>query len=349
MRTKQPTKSGHGNEPRKTLQDVARVAGVHYTTVSRSLRGDPQIAAKTRERVRKIAAKMGYEPDPMLQALARYRMREHTDSFHGTLAWLINIPKESDTYKKTRRADFNTANEWASHKGYRFETFNLADPDLTPERIFKIMASRGIRGILLPPQRKPETRLDLDFSGFSVVTIGNTLETPDLHRVSPAQFDNAHLLSKHLLETPGLRVGLYLPGLIDRRTNGRISAAFWRAQQDIPPEKRIPIHLPEDYDEADFRAWMTRHPMDVLIATPQPSIEWLGRMNLRIPEDIRVASPTGNIEKETSFWIEEEWDEIYRSAVDFLISQIERNLTGEPDTPRRITIRGTLMTRREIS
>ncbi|MCC5849215.1 MAG: LacI family DNA-binding transcriptional regulator [Verrucomicrobia bacterium] len=205
MSAKKLTKSGHGVELRKTLQDVARVAEVHYTTVSRSLRDDPQISEKTRKRVKAIAKKMGYEPDPMLQALARYRMREHTESFHGTLAWLINIPEASDHNAVTRRADFETSNEWASHKGYRFEPFNLADPALSQDRIFRIIASRGIRGILLPPQRKPGTRLKLDFSGFSVVTIGNTLAAPDLHRVSPAQYENAYLLSQHLLASPDLR------------------------------------------------------------------------------------------------------------------------------------------------
>ena len=56
---------------RVTQLDVAREAGVHRSTVSLAFRNHPSIPAETRERVMRVAKKLGYTIDPMLAALAR--------------------------------------------------------------------------------------------------------------------------------------------------------------------------------------------------------------------------------------------------------------------------------------
>lgn len=45
-----------------TSYDVARKAQVSQSTVSRALRDDPRVVRKTRDRIRAIAAEMGYVP-----------------------------------------------------------------------------------------------------------------------------------------------------------------------------------------------------------------------------------------------------------------------------------------------
>jgi DNA-binding LacI/PurR family transcriptional regulator len=53
-----------------TIEDVAEAAGVSVATVSRALRGLPNVAAETRQRVVKIAERMRYAPDPHASRLA---------------------------------------------------------------------------------------------------------------------------------------------------------------------------------------------------------------------------------------------------------------------------------------
>lgn len=60
---------------RATIEDVATAAGVSVATVSRALRGLPNVAGPTRERIEKIATEMSYRADPAASRLAAGRSR----------------------------------------------------------------------------------------------------------------------------------------------------------------------------------------------------------------------------------------------------------------------------------
>jgi DNA-binding LacI/PurR family transcriptional regulator len=57
------------------IEDVARAAGVSTATVSRALRGLPNVNAATRDRVRAVAAELGYVASPSAASLASGRTR----------------------------------------------------------------------------------------------------------------------------------------------------------------------------------------------------------------------------------------------------------------------------------
>jgi DNA-binding LacI/PurR family transcriptional regulator len=52
------------------IDDVAREAGVSITTVSHALSGKGRLPAETRERVKQVAAQLGYAPNPAARSLA---------------------------------------------------------------------------------------------------------------------------------------------------------------------------------------------------------------------------------------------------------------------------------------
>ncbi len=57
------------------IEDVARAAGVSTATVSRALRGLPNVHEATRERVREVASELGYVATPSAASLASGRTR----------------------------------------------------------------------------------------------------------------------------------------------------------------------------------------------------------------------------------------------------------------------------------
>ncbi|MEO2171168.1 MAG: LacI family DNA-binding transcriptional regulator, partial [Acidimicrobiales bacterium] len=55
---------------RAGIEDVATGAGVSVATVSRAIRGLPNVAEATRERVLAVAAELRYQPHPAAARLA---------------------------------------------------------------------------------------------------------------------------------------------------------------------------------------------------------------------------------------------------------------------------------------
>ncbi|MEL6843851.1 MAG: LacI family DNA-binding transcriptional regulator, partial [Bacteroidota bacterium] len=51
------------NQHRITIKDLARELGISKSTVSRALRGHPNVKRETREAVKALAEKLDYHPD----------------------------------------------------------------------------------------------------------------------------------------------------------------------------------------------------------------------------------------------------------------------------------------------
>ena len=68
----------HRGSRRLTIEDVATEAGVSVATVSRALRGLPNVTPSTREHVEAVADRLEYHPDPAAARLAAGRTRTIT-------------------------------------------------------------------------------------------------------------------------------------------------------------------------------------------------------------------------------------------------------------------------------
>ncbi|MCS6845984.1 MAG: LacI family transcriptional regulator [Caldilineales bacterium] len=56
-----------------SIQDIAKVAGVSHSTVSRALRDSPLISLEVRQRIQRLAQEMGYTPNQVAQSLKERR------------------------------------------------------------------------------------------------------------------------------------------------------------------------------------------------------------------------------------------------------------------------------------
>ena len=71
---------------RVSIKDVAREAGVSVTTVSHALNDKGRLNPETRSRVREVAAKLGYRPNPAARSLVSGRT--------GLIAAVASLPSE---------------------------------------------------------------------------------------------------------------------------------------------------------------------------------------------------------------------------------------------------------------
>lgn len=329
-------------ERRVTIRDIARSLGCHHSTVSLALRDDPRLPVETRKRVREAAEKMGYRPDPMVQALAVYRTAVKPAIDHGKLAWLSNErePQFGPNYAFRRYAD--GAAERAAVLGYRLEEFVLRSPGMTPRRMVQILQTRGITGILVAPQptRRIRARIRMDWTTFSAVAIGYSLAWPPLHMVTNHQYNTAKTAFRKLTSLGCRRIGICIYRVVNERCNGGFLGGYLSERLRWPKEMQIEPYVYDRRDTKQMKAWYHENRPDAVIVHDSRDIEWMEQeLKLRVPEDICMVC-MGETTKGYAH-ISQNSHEVGVAAVDLLISMIQRNERGIPEIPRRLLIEGT--------
>jgi DNA-binding LacI/PurR family transcriptional regulator len=331
---------------RPTHRDIAQVAGVTHVTVSLALRGHLSIPKSTRDRIAEIAKQIGYRPDPALQALMVYRRGAKASSYQGTLAWINNFRTNPDQLQLRFGNYFFGARERCTELGYQLEEFRLVDLDMSFERLSKILRTRNIQGILLPPQSQQRhiAKNTFDWENFSLVAFGHSLFRPQLDLVTNAQFRSGRLAVRKLRSLGYRRIGYIAESEFDERTEQNFLAGFLIEQRRFLPSEQLPTYLLRKASEADrergFRKWFTQQKPDAVVIVGGVCPPWLplipsfkrhdcGWALLDVPENSTEISGVNQNNKI-----------IGRIAVDTLIAKIHANERGIPSTPRRILVEG---------
>ena len=71
--------------PRLSLRDIAKAVGLSHVAVSLALRDSPRVSPARRAKVKAMAKKLGYRPDPMLASLAAYRQSKRRPKLQEAL------------------------------------------------------------------------------------------------------------------------------------------------------------------------------------------------------------------------------------------------------------------------
>ncbi len=137
-----------------TLQDIADQAKVTRACVSMALRNHKEISKKTCLRIQEIAKKLRYTPHPLISTLMSYHRASKPLQQHQSLGFILNLSEKESMSTLFSPDLLHSAIERASHYGYRLETFYLRSPGMTGSRLSKILYSRNIPGILIPPSRQ---------------------------------------------------------------------------------------------------------------------------------------------------------------------------------------------------
>lgn len=326
-----------------TMEQLAAVAGVSKMTVSLALRGHPKISAVTRERIRALAEKMGYRPNPLVQTLMANLRSTQPTRYHSTIAWVTAFPTRDGWSKhRTHQLYYNGATTRASVLGYKIEPFWILAPRMSGAALSRMLRTRGIRGLIIPPVGKPGTRLELDWEHFSCATIGYSFPEPRLHRAATNLHDG---MSRALAECTKLgirRAGFAIPADTDARVNHAWLATYLAWQQFIPAKDRLAPMLADAPLQELLPAWLKKQRPEVIISPNEEFIYWLPKLGLRIPEDIGLISLSTfkNTAATDISGVDQNDFAVGEAAVDLIVSQIQHNEVGIPEHARQVLIDG---------
>lgn len=329
-------------EPRITQKQIAAAAGVHSTTVSLVFRNHPSIPEATRKRIRKLAAEMGYSPDPMLSSLAAYRSSQRPQAYHGMLAWVTNSRDGFDWRASPHFSQYYRAiSDRAKQHGYGIDEFDIHTYRKNPRQLASILRARGIQGLLLCPQPKAHTAIELPWETFAVVTFGYTLQAPRFHSVAPTFLRSMLRTLAEVRRRRYNRVGLVLNPDEDDRFGSNVLAGYLADEYRQNGKLRIPPLLKNYWEKPQLLAdWITSQKPDCIVCQDWRVWGLLKHLGIRVPGVLGLACagfPPG-ITGLTGI-VEDSWH-IGVAATDMIAAMIHRGERGVPAKAQQVLVDG---------
>jgi len=211
-----------------SIADIARIAGVSHTTVSRALRDSPLISQDTRERIQQLAHEMGYTPNSIAQSLQTKRT-----NMIGLVITSIDDPFLGDVVKGVE--------DVARDSGFSVlfsTTHNNPDQEM---EVIETFHRRRVDGILIASSRITSNYQDrLDHIHIPTVLINGQAEAQAelLHWVAVDDVLGARLAVEHLLHLEHRAIG-YLGTCCRPRSNAQRLQAYHQTllQAGLAPQE----------------------------------------------------------------------------------------------------------------
>ncbi len=321
--------------PRPTLHDVARAAGVAVATASYALRGASKIPEATAARVRAVAERLGYRPNPRFAELMAAVRRGGPLASGDRLALV---------WPEGARGGFarlvaEGARARAEARGYALEEFRVA-AYRRPGRLADILAARGIAGVVFGPvTERDRLVLDWPWDRFAMAMIGSADLGAPLSRAAHHHYEAMRLAIETIARRPSVRRPV---ALLDAATNERAHRgwqAAWLAYAGAGAAERLRLLAP---DAASGRralaAWWRAARPDALVVDGANTLAALREAGVE-PSAAAVFTLSRQPGDSTP-GVAQGYDVIAAHAVDLVIAQLQRNERGLPRPPRSLLFPG---------
>lgn len=317
---------------RVTLADVARAGGVSPNTVSRVVRGDPEVSSATRERITALIEQMGYHPNYAARALSADKT--------GLIHVILTVPMYHG-HGHTLLSLLNAA----ATAGYQVSLANIPDPERA--NLAEVPPFR-VDGVVILGGQAPTISMAVKL-GARVPTVLLLTSEQRLSGVSTIAVDSeagSRLATQHLIDQ-GLRRLAHIRGPKTWSDADERACGFTAACHAAGLEGQI-IEA-ESWDAADgyYRVMsLSQMPQGIVTANDQLALGAMRAVHdkgLRVPEDVRVVG-FDNVVGADFFQpplstIHQPFDRVGREAV----SLITEMVNGAP--ARDVLIAPTLLVR----
>ncbi|MGK5740006.1 LacI family DNA-binding transcriptional regulator [Micromonospora sp. URMC 103] len=185
------------DEPRVTLVQVAKLAGVSPTTVSHVLSGKRWVAEATQETVRNVIRELGYRPNNVARSLRTRRSRMVA----------VVVPDITNTFYAVLTRGLADAVDGAGYGTY------VCNTDGNPEREDAFLADvldRGVDGVVMAAgPAGNQVRTGPPAPGVPTVCVGGSPEdAPRVDRVTPDDTVGSHAAVTHLIARGARRIAM---------------------------------------------------------------------------------------------------------------------------------------------
>lgn len=320
-----------------SLQEVADQAGVSRMTASRALRNAPRCSEQTKARVQKVAAEIGYRPNPLIVARMQMMRQKHPQS--GVCLAIAYLGESPDGWKRiwNDRHWVDGIRTRADQLGFMTEIVHF--PLLLSGSVATIrtLTHRNVDGLCFLPFPESTWQLELKLDQFACASIGYTLTTPMLHRVATDHREAIVMVVDKLRQTGYRRIGL----VVERHTSSRIGhrhLEYFLAQRELATSDDLlePLIVSGDLhsreNERAFTKWYKPNRPEVIISNLD-ALPFIASTGLRIPETIGFVSLDIQGDSNDLSGIDQDAYRVGACVADRVASQIYCNARGIPTHP----------------
>ena len=332
------------NQKRISLKDLAHELGVSIATVSRALRNSPEIGQEMQMKVKELAKRLNYRPNPFAQSLRK----------EGPRIIGVVVPNLVTHFYA---AVLDGIEDEARRAGYSVISSNSHESCEDEMRAIDNFINLHVEGIIASVSQNTT-----DYShfekvskmGIPLVFFGRTC-LPDLFSSVTANGDvAAKKATQHLIETGSRRIA-FLGGpnhldMVKRRKHGYLEAL---RDNRIPIDRELVVCNRIDFDlvvEATKQLLQIENRPDAILAVNDTvtfaAFTAVKEMGLRIPEDVALIGFTDDqharyVTPQMSA-IEDQSYKMGCVAYDLL----QKSISGDPNkykkiVPQKLVIRGT--------
>ncbi len=333
-------------QPRPSISRIARELGVSKTTVSLALRGHPRISTATRQKVENVAKAQGYTVDPHLTR-AFSIIQKGRNSTHNIIGYLDTSGRSSDFGNPFADQVKLNLIEGAKNKGFLITTFEVDERKMSFARLRQIIESRNIQYLLVPAPALIDD-LQLDWENLSTIVLSTRPLRHRFNRVTTSNYQAVSLLMKKLKEKHYQKPGFIIRRDIDAIQDNECSIAFKGLSTHLGFDDSVPVlYTDKTTTIANYEKWFWRHRPDVIIQNNLIGMtrhgamgygEIFGQFKKTMPPSIGRCSLNADPDKESISGVIRNEQEIGYSAIELMLSMIERNVMGLPHHPKILTI-----------
>ena len=273
------------NKRRTSLKDLAQELGVSIATVSRALRSSPEIGKEMQERVKELAKRLNYRPNPFAQSL-----RKEAPRIIGVV-----VPNLVTHYYA---AVLDGIEDEARKAGYSVISANTHEDTEAEVRAIDNFISLHVEGIVacLSQNTTDYSHFEeISQMGIPLVFFGRTCLTDRFSCVTANGDEAAQEATQHLIDTGSRRIA-FIGGpnhldMVRRRKHGYLEAL---RENRIAIDRNLVVCEKIDYQwalEATTRLLQEQRP-DAILAFNDiitfAAFTAIKQQGLRIPEDVAL-------------------------------------------------------------
>ncbi|MGE6258084.1 LacI family DNA-binding transcriptional regulator [Heyndrickxia sporothermodurans] len=184
-----------------TIKDIARVAGVSVTTVSRGLNGYSDVSEKTREKILKVAKELNYSPNTLARSLVMNKSK--------TIGLLVSGLNKSSAKDNITFEMLSGINEFVGECDYDLVLFSTTSTKQREKTYTQLCKERRVDGAIIQGIRTDDPYLkEVIESDIPCVLIDIPLTSPTVGYVTTDNVLGARNGVQYLIDSGHRNIGL---------------------------------------------------------------------------------------------------------------------------------------------